>query len=434
MEGYKVRRRRSRWGSIKARERHLRSLEEALGLEHEDDLVNDGADGLLLNVDGEVGVGGSLIWVINTGEALDLTTAGTGVDTTLVGLLGVLERGGNVDEEERALAGDGGTGSITGVGVGSNGSSNDSGTGLGELRGNEGNTLDVLVTVLTGEAEFGGKFVTNSVSEEEGDWTTSLLVESDLKGTGNGGLTRVEVASEEDGEALLGTRGVGVTEDLNDLRVGEPLGNAGTGTETLAELSSGDVEGLGALWNLVVWAVLVRVREVGKHLELNDLDTELITVLLNEVLGVVWAVHFLASRVLSWTSMVTANDKVSASVVLTDDCVPEGLTGTTHSHGKGQETEGGHAVRVTGEESLIDTDTGEVVNVTRLGETNSWVDKDVGLTGTSSADGQLTVSSVHGVTGLESNNLGPAKLVEVSTELSRGDFITELADVAPKSG
>ena len=61
-----------------------------------------------------------------------------------------------------------------------------------------------------------------------------------------------------------------------------------------------------------------------------------------------------------------------------------------------------------------------MVNVTGLGQTDDGVDKDVGLSGAGGNDGELTVSAVHGVAGLESDNLGPAKLLEVKTELGRG--------------
>jgi hypothetical protein len=60
-----------------------------------------------------------------------------------------------------------------------------------------------------------------------------------------------------------------------------------------------------------------------------------------------------------------------------------------------------------------------VVNVTGLGETDDGLDEDVGLLRAGGADRQLTVSTVHGVSGLESNDLLPAELVEVSTELRR---------------
>jgi hypothetical protein len=120
--------------------------------------------------------------------------------------------------------------------------------------------------------------------------------------------------------------------------------------------------------------------------------------------------------------VVTADNEVSGTVVLTDDSVPDGLTGTTHTHGQAEQTQNGHAVGVAGEQGLVGADTGEVVNVTGLGQTDDGVDQDIGLAGASRADGQLTVSTVHGVTGLESDDAGPAQLVEVDAQLSGGVY------------
>jgi hypothetical protein len=50
------------------------------------------------------------------------------------------------------------------------------------------------------------------------------------------------------------------------------------------------------------------------------------------------------------------------------------------------------------------------------------VDQDIGLASASSTNGQLTVSSVHGVSSLESNNSVPAELVEVNTQLRGGVY------------
>lgn len=180
---------------------------------------------------------------------------------------------------------------------------------------------------------------------------------------------------------------------------------------------SGNIQSLDASLNLVLGLVLIRVGQVGHLQEGNDLDTELIPVLLNSVLGVVRAVEVYALGVLSWTSVVTADNEVGGSVILADDSVPDGLTGTSHTHGKGQQSKDSHAVGVTGHQRLVDTDTGEVVNVTGLGETDDGVDEDVGLAGAGSADRQLTMSAVHGVPGLERDDLLPAELVKVQTQL-----------------
>ena len=116
--------------------------------------MNDAPDALRLNIDSQVGAAGDLIGVIDTSETLDLTASGLGVDASLVGLLGIFEGGGDVDEEDGSSAADGLTGLLSAVLVRRNGGSNDGGTGLGELGSDESNTLDVLVTILSGESEF----------------------------------------------------------------------------------------------------------------------------------------------------------------------------------------------------------------------------------------------------------------------------------------
>jgi hypothetical protein len=100
--------------------------------------------------------------------------------------------------------------------------------------------------------------------------------------------------------------------------------------------------------------------------------------------------------------------------------VPNGLTGATHTHGQGQQTQDGHAVGVSVHQGLVDTHTGEVVDITRLGQTHNGVDEHVSVVGAGSADGQLSVSTMHGVSGLESDDSGPAELVEVEAHLRRG--------------
>ena len=116
--------------------------------------------------------------------------------------------------------------------------------------------------------------------------------------------------------------------------------------------------------------------------------------------------------------MVATNNEVGSTVVLANDGVPDSLTRTSHTHGEWQESENGHTVGVSWKESLVDTHTSEVVNVTWLGQTHDWVDQDIGLAGASGADCELSMSAMHWVASLESDNAGPAQLVEVKTELS----------------
>lgn len=384
--------------------------------------MHNGSDVLLLKVDNEVGLGRGLIGVIDTSEVLNVTTASSSVDTLAVSLLTELERSSNVNKEEGSGLLNEVAGSLTSILERSNRSGDDSGTSLGQLRGNKGNALDVEVTVLAGEAKLRGELVPHVLAEKHGDRATTTLVECSLESTSDLVLSAVLVTSHEDSETLLGGERVLLAKNLDNLGIGEPLGDLLAGSETVSELSAGDVKGAGALGDLVDGEVLVRIGEVDHGLELDHLDTKLLLVLLDEDLSIIRTVVVLALLVLTGTGVVTANDEVGSTVVLSDNGVPEGLAGTTHSHGEGQKSESSHAVGVSGQESLVDTDTGEVVNVTGLGETNDGLDQNVGLLRAGGADRQLTMSSVHGVSGLESDDLLPAELVEVSAELRGSDW------------
>jgi hypothetical protein len=83
---------------------HLQLCQKTLALQEQDNLVNRCPDVGGGQINSQVSIGGHLVRVIDTGETLNLTSARLGVHTTLVSLLGVLERGGNVDEVERSVA------------------------------------------------------------------------------------------------------------------------------------------------------------------------------------------------------------------------------------------------------------------------------------------------------------------------------------------
>ena len=147
--------------------------------------MDNGAHGLLLAVDGKVGLDGCLIRVVNTGEILDLAGAGLGVDASLVGLLAVLEGSGDVHEVEIAVLLNQLAGALAGLLEGGNGSGDNSGTGPGQLRSNKGDASNVLIAVLAVVAQLGRQLVANVLAEEQGDGTTALLVERYLQSTGD---------------------------------------------------------------------------------------------------------------------------------------------------------------------------------------------------------------------------------------------------------
>lgn len=368
-------------------------------------------------------LGRVLIRIINTRESLNLTRPGLRIHSTLIGLFAVLKRGGDVDEVEASILFNRLLCLFAGVLERRDGGSNDGGSSAGEFTRDESDALKVLVAVLAREAEFAGELLADVFAEEQGGGTAALLVKRNLERTGDGVLARVGEAGEEDGETLLVAGGVGLAEDLDDFRVGEPFRNRGAGAETTTEFGSGDVERFHAGLNFIDGCVVVGIREIGHHLERDDFDAEFFLILLDGVLCVVRSVEIVALGVRAGTGVVAADDEVGCAVVLADDGVPDCFARTAHAHGEREEAEGGHAVGVAGEEGLVDTDAGEVVDVAGLGEADDGVDEDIGLAGAGGADGKLTMSAVHGVAGLEGDNLGPAELVEVGAKLGGGVYM-----------
>lgn len=181
--------------------------------------MNNRADALLLHVDNKVGVLGSLVGVVDAGEALNLTRAGGLVDATAVSLLAVLNGGGDVDEEEGTSLLNKLTGRLASSLEGSNRSSNNSGTSAGKLRSNKGNTANVNVAVRLAEAKLSRQLRTDSLAEEHGDGAAATLVEGGLEGAGNLLLAAVGQTSHEDGEALFLGQRVLLAQDLDDLGV-----------------------------------------------------------------------------------------------------------------------------------------------------------------------------------------------------------------------
>ena len=253
------------------------------------------------------------------------------------------------------------------------------------------------MTIFAREPELGGELGTDSFSEEEGGGATPLLVEGHLESTSNGVFTRVEVSSEEDRESLGFTWRVRLPKDPNNLRVGEPLWDWCAVAEATAEFGTRNVKSLSSSGNLVDRAVLICVWEVGHHLEGNNLNAQFLSVLLYRVLGIIRPIEFNTLGVLSGSSVVTSNNEVRSSVILTNDSVPDCFTWTTHSHGKREKAENSHSVGVAREKRLVYSHPGEVINVARLGEPDDRVNKHIGLSGTGSADCELPVCTMHGV-------------------------------------
>lgn len=76
-----------------------------------------------------------------------------------------------------------------------------------------------------------------------------------------------------------------------------------------------------------------------------------------------------------------------------------------------------HTLGEGGHQSLVSSNSGVVVDVSWLGKTDDGVNENVGSSLSGGSDSQLSVGSVHWVSGLESDNLSPRDFVEVGSEL-----------------
>jgi len=98
---------------------------------------------------------------------------------------------------------------------------------------------------------------------------------------------------------------------------------------------------------------------------------------------------------------------VGSTKVLPDDSVPQSFPRSGHSHSKGQQSQMSHSLRVGRHQSLVSPDPGVVVDISGFGQSNNRVNEDVGSSLSSGSDGQLSVGSVHWVSGLESDDSPP---------------------------
>lgn len=76
---------------------------------------------------------------------------------------------------------------------------------------------------------------------------------------------------------------------------------------------------------------------------------------------------------------------------------------------------------------MVYTYTGKVVDVAWLCQSDDRMDEDVSLSRTGCTDGQFSVRSMHGITGLESYDAGPAKFLEMYAQfgwrIAQGDVV-----------
>mmetsp|Transcript_23936 Transcript_23936/g.37280 ORF Transcript_23936/g.37280 Transcript_23936/m.37280 type:complete len:569 (-) Transcript_23936:50-1756(-) len=379
------------------------------------------ADRHLAGIDDNVSVSRDLIGVINAGQTLQFPRPGLLVQALGITSFAHFDGGGDVDQDEPTAGGfNGALGIGAGLFVRGDGADDGNGTGLGDVRGDVRHTLDGGVSVLLGVAKVGREVSPEFITVEGSDRSATILQKGNRQSRSDGGLTRSGETSEENSEPLLVAGRVGGSEHLDHIGEGEPGGDVNSLLESATELGSGDGLDGAPFGDLVNLKVLSTFFDVDHVVVGQDLDAELTLEAADQVLGVIVTIEVVTVLVFTGSSVVTANNKVGGTVVLTDKSMPQSLSGSSHSHGKREETKSGHARGVGLQQFQVDPDSGEVIDISRLGHTDNRVDKHVGLGIASSTEGQLTVRAMHGVTGLEGNNTDITGLAESGSGLSRG--------------
>mmetsp|Transcript_22925 Transcript_22925/g.43643 ORF Transcript_22925/g.43643 Transcript_22925/m.43643 type:complete len:264 (+) Transcript_22925:71-862(+) len=189
----------------------------------------------------------------------------------------------------------------------------------------------------------------------------------------------------------------------------KPLWDVLTATQHLAELGprkvlAGQTLGLSYVRGDV--PLLLCIAQVQRR---HRLHSHLGGLGLGQVLGIVCAVEVLAVKARLRASHVAPDDEVGASVVLADDHVLDGFTGSCHVHGVrqvGPENLGVGRLLLQHLVRLVAHCTGDVIS---LGGAAGGVHEDHGpvahVVGVKRAGEELVVRAVHGVAALERHHV-----------------------------
>ena len=206
---------------------------------------------------------------------------------------------------------------------------------------------------------------------------------------------------------------------LHDFRIGKPAGNVAAFVQALAQLCPGDVQHARPFRDLVGGEILVLIFEVDHHVEGHHGDADVGLVLLEEFLGFVGAVERLAVGVFARTGVIAAHDEVGATVILANQCVPDGLARPAHAHGQRQQRKFDRSRRILGREQLITTNTGEVIHVAGFGHAHHGMDQKAGFHLLGGAEGKLLMGAMHGIARLKGDDAAPAQASEFGAKFRR---------------
>ena len=163
--------------------------------------VGDGAAG---GVDADIGVVGHLVGAGDAGELRDLPGAGLRVEALAVAALALLERGGDVDEEERSSGLlDHRADLLPRLVEGGDRADDRQAAVAADLGGDPADPADVGLPVCLGEGQSRGEVAAHHVAVEAGDGAAALLEDLVHERASKGGLAAAGKTGEEQHEPLL---------------------------------------------------------------------------------------------------------------------------------------------------------------------------------------------------------------------------------------
>lgn len=123
--------------------------------------------------------------------------------------------------------------------------------------------------------------------------------------------------------------------------------------------------------------ILVGRGQIGHLLEWNHLDLQFIMISDNQVLRIVRAVEILSLRIFAWSGVVTADNEVSGTEILSNDGMPHSLPWSGHAHSERQKGQVTHSIRVFLHDRFVYSDAGIMINIAGLGEADNGVNEDI---------------------------------------------------------
>ncbi len=130
---------------------------------------------------------------------------------------------------------------------------------------------------------------------------------------------------------------------------------------------------------------------------------------LEDFLGFIRAVEGLAVGIFTGPGVIAPDNEVAATVIFSNERVPDSFAWSTHTHGEGQQREF-HGTRwIFRRQQLIAAHAGEVIHVARFGHTHHRMNQKTGFHLLRCAEGKLLMSSVHGIASLKGHDTPPAQ-------------------------